>query len=179
MRIELKTVYDEETNKRLAEIYVKHFLEKQNKEYKKMYFLSLIVLVSCILSGLVSESFVFPLVGLAYFVFVIIFIEVAKRKTLPKNFIKANVVGCPYLVTFGLYDEYFYEKFENDVMIQESSIRYEFLQKVVETRDCFVLLTQRSQLFFIPKYVMDNAEAYAFRMFCGSRFPHIYKLVEE
>ena len=174
MNIEFKTVYNELANEQLADLYVKHFMDKQNNQYKKMIIFVVALAIFAMVMGIATENYPLCISSPFYLVFGFIMIRRAKKKVLPKTFVEMNGIGCPYNVTFGLYDEYFYEKFENNMSIQESSIRYEFLKKVVETPEYFVLMTKRSQLFFLPKRDMGYEKSLEFSMFCKARIPYIY-----
>lgn len=174
MRIEFRTVYDDLANEQLADLYVKYFMDKQNKQYKKMFIFVIVLAVWALVMGIATENYALCATSPLYFIFGCFMIHRVKKKVIPKNFIEANKVGCPYNVTFGLYDEYFYEKYENNMSIHESSIRYEFLKKVVETSECFILMTNRDQLFFLPKRDMGYENVLAFSAFCKFRLGYIY-----
>lgn len=177
MRIEFKTVYNQIVNEKLGNIYVQHFMEDQIKKFKFIRAISIIAaVISCVI-GVLLQHYYLVGAGLAYVTFVCLVISKTTKKALPKSFVDANGVGCPYNVTFGFYDEYFYEKFEGNMSITESSIRYEFLKKIVEMPDCFVLMSKRSQLFYLPKSDMGYENTMAFTAFCKSRLPYIYKVV--
>lgn len=179
MRIEFRTVYDNIENEKMGQLYAKHCIDEQLKQMKIVQgVLCGICLVGVGISAyleFVKEIYfptfifvIFALVGSLYY-------SRTKKKVFPKAFSRVNGIGCPYNVTFGLYDEYFYEKFENNMSISESSIRYEFLKKVVETPEYFVLMTKRTQIFFLPKRDMGYENALEFSAFCKSRLPYIYK----
>lgn len=174
MNIEFKTIFDEATNESLAKLFVKHFMDKQNKQYKNLLFFAVVLAAFSLITGVTTENYGLCAVGPLYLIVVFFFIRRAKNKTIPKSFVETNKVGCPYNVTFGLYDEYFYEKFENNMLISENSIRYEFLKKVVETPECFILMSKRRQLYFLPKRDMGYEAALEFSAFCKSRLPYIY-----
>ncbi len=176
MRIEFRTVFDDFANRQLADLYVKHFMDKQNKMYKKMIIFVVALVILATILGIVTENYPLCIASPFYLIFFFIILKRAKKKGLPKSFTDVNGVGCPYNVTFGLYDEYFYEKFENNMSISESSVRYEFLKKVVETPECFILMTKRSQLYFMPKRDMGYENALVFSAFCKARLQYIYKL---
>ena len=178
MRIEFKTIYDNIENEKMGQLYAKHCIDKQLKQLKTM---KALIFVICLLGlgfsmyldfvkGIFIPIVLFPFIGIGSF----LYCEWIKKKLYPKIFSEANGVGCPYNVTFGLYNEYFYEKFENNMCISEQSIRYEFLKKIVETPEYFILMTNRSQLFFLPKRDMGYENALAFSVFCKSRLPYIY-----
>ncbi len=179
MRIEFKTVYDNIENEKLGQVYAKHCIDKQLKQMNTM---KILLIVICVLGFFMSIGAVFvsdafiPLTLFPAFLIVgLIYIHWAKKKLFPKTFSDINGIGCPYNVTIGLYDEYFYEKFENNMSISESSVRYEFLKKIVETPEYFVLLTKRSHLYFLPKKDMGYENALEFSAFCKLRLPYIYK----
>lgn len=177
MRIEFNTVFDNFANENLAELYVKHCMDNQNKKYNQLIIFSIILAILSLVTGIATRKYPLCIVGFLYFLIVFFIIRKTKNKTLPKSMADNNGVGCPYNVTFGLYDEYFYEKFENNMSISEQSVRYEFLKKVVETPECFILMTKRSQLYFLPKRDMGYEAALEFSGFCKSRLPYIYKAV--
>lgn len=180
MRIEFRTVYDNIENEKMGQLYAKNCIDKQLKQLKTMKYLILFI---CLL-GLAFSIYIDLVKGIfvPYIIFVIfgvgssLYCEWVKKKLYPKVFTEVNGVGCPYNVIFGLYDEYFYEKFENNMSISEHSIRYEFLKKVVETPEYFVLMTKRTQIFFLPKRDMGYESALEFSAFCKSRLPYIYKV---
>ena len=174
MNIEFRTVFDVTTNEILAKLFVKHFMDKQNKQYKNLLIFAVILAAFSLISGVATENYGLCAVGPLYLLVVFFFIRRAKNKTIPNSFMENNKVGCPYNVTFGLYDEYFYEKFENNMLVFENSIRYEFLKKVLEAPDCFVLMTQRSNLYYLPKRDMGYENALEFSAFCKNRLPYIY-----
>lgn len=178
MRIEFTTVYDNFSNEKISKLYVKHFMDKQNKQYKQMIIFSVIIAIIAVALGLITINVLLLFTGPIYFLAAYFIVRRTKNKVLPKNFVEKNGVGCPYNVTFGFYDEYFYEKFENNMVVSENSIRYEFLEKIVETPDCFVLMTKRSVLFYLPKNDMGYENAVAFSEFCKSRLPYIYSFVK-
>ena len=180
MNIEFRTVYDSISNEKYGQLYAKHCIDKQLKQLKMMKYLILFI---CLL-GLAFSIYIDLVKGIfvPYILFVImgvvtsIYCERVKKKLYPKLFSEINGVGCPFSVTYGLYDEYIYEKFENNMSIYESSVRYEFLKKVVETPDCFVIMTKRSGIYFLPKCDMGYENALGFSEFCKSRLPYIYKV---
>ena len=174
MRIEFRTVYNELANEQLADLYVKYFMDKQNNQYKKMIIFVVALAIFAMVMGIATENYPLCISSPFYLIFGFIMIRRAKKKVLPKTFVEMNGIGCPYNVTFGLYDEYFYEKFENNMSISEQSIRYEFLQKIVETPEYFVLMTKRSQLYFLPKRDMGYEAVLEFSAFCKARLPYIY-----
>lgn len=176
MRIEFRTVYDDFANEKLAHLYAKHFMDKQNKLYKKMLIFIVVLAVWALIMGIATENYALCITSPFYLAFGYLIIRRAKKKAVPKNFIEINKIGCPYNVTFGLYDEYFYEKFENNMSISESSIRYEFLKKIVETPEYFVLMTKRTQIFLLPKRDMGYEAVLEFSAFCKGRLPYIYKI---
>ena len=178
MKIEFRTVYDNIENEKMGQLYAKYCIDKQLKQLKNMRIAIIVICILGFIFGIAferaSESFVpftlFPVL----LIFTLLYIRWVKKKLYPKLFTDLNNIGCPYNVTFGLYDEYFYEKFENNMSIQESSIRYEFLKKVVETPEYFVLMTERSQLFFLPKRDMGYEAVLQFSVFCKARLTYIY-----
>ena len=179
MKIEFRTVYDNIENEKMGQIYAKHCIDKQLKQLNTIKIAIVIICVLGFVLGMVADVTItdkfIPFTLFPFFlIFTLIYIWWVKKKLYPKSFIDANKIGCPYNVTFGLYDEYFYEKFENNMSIQESSIRYEFLKKVVETPEYFVLMTNRSQLFFLPKRNMGYENVLEFSAFCKYRLGHIY-----
>ncbi len=176
MRIEFNTVFDNIANEKLSQLYVEHFMEKQDKQYKKMKIFAIIVFIICCGLSVLQHRYIIALLGILYLVFVLALINNAKKKVLPKNFSEMNGVGCPYNVTFGFYDEYFYEKYENSMSISESSIRYEFLKKIVETPDSFVIMSKRFNLFYLPKIDMGYENVVEFSAFCKNRLPYIYHI---
>ncbi len=175
MNIEFRTIFDEISNEYLAQLYVKHFMDNQNKQYKKLLIFAGVLAAICVITGVTTKNYVLCTAGPLYLLLVYVIIRRAKKKVIPKSFIETNKIGCPYNVTFGFYDEYFYEKFENNMTISEQSIRYDFLKKIVETPDCFVLMTKRSSLFYLPKRDMGYENALGFSEFCKSRLPYIYQ----
>ena len=179
MRIEFKTVYNEIVNERLAELYVKYFMEKQIKQYNRIMLIMVVIAVLAVIMGFLTENY--PLIVSApfYLIFGFYITRRSKKKLLPKAFMDVNVIGCPYNVTFGFYDDYFYEKFEGNMCINESSIRYEFLKKVVETPDCFVIMTKRSQLFYLPKSDMGYENVMMLSAFFKSRLPYVLQVVDK
>ncbi|MBQ7114893.1 MAG: YcxB family protein [Clostridia bacterium] len=181
MRIEFRTVYDSIENEKMGQLYAKHCIDKQLKQLKTIRTLLLII---CLLGiGFCAflefaKDIYFPAAIFTIFgIFGALYCDWVKKKLYPKIFTDVNGIGCPYNVTFGLYDEYFYEKFENNMSISEQSTRYEFLKKVVETPECFILMTKRSQLYFLPKRDMGYEAALEFSGFCKARLPYIYKAV--
>ena len=178
MRIEFRTVYDSVENEKMGQLYAKYCIDKQLKQLKIAHW---ILCSICLLGVGISAYFEFAKdIQMPAFIFVVFaffsatYYKYAKKKFYPKAFIDINKIGCPYNVTFGLYDEYFYEKFENNMLVSENSIRYEFLKKVVETPEYFVFLTNRSQIFFLPKRDMGYEAVLEFSAFCRTRFPYIY-----
>ncbi len=174
MNIEFRTVFDEATTEYLAQAYVKYFIDKQNEQYKKMFVLAGIVAAFSFITGIATKNYGLCVVGPLYLILVYFIIRRAKNKTIPNSFMEHNKVGCPYNVTFGIYDEYFYEKFENNMLVCENSIRYEFLKKIVETPECFILMTKRSNFYHLPKRDMGYENVMAFSAFCRARLPYIY-----
>lgn len=178
MRIEFRTVYDEIANEQLADLYVKYFMDKQLKQLKNFKISLVIICVLGFIIGVLGEDVTGTFIPFSLFpcflVFGLVYLYLVKKKIYPKAFIDINKIGCPYNVTFGLYDEYFYEKFENNMLVSENSIRYEFLKKVVETPEYFVLMTNRSQIFFLPKRDMGYEAVLEFSAFCKLRLGHIY-----
>lgn len=178
MNIEFRTVYDSIENEKMAQLYAKHCIDKQLKQMKTMTICLVIICVLGFFLGMATEeatgTFIPYTLFPVFLVFSLIYIRWAKKKLYPKTFSEINGVGCPYNVTFGIYDEYFYEKFENNMIISENSIRYEFLKKVVETPEYFILMTKRSQLYFLPKRDMGYENVLALSAFCRSRLPYIY-----
>lgn len=179
MRIEFNTVFDNFANEHLAELYVKLCMDNQNKKYKQLIIFSIVLAALSFVTGIATRQYPLCPIGFLYFLFVFFIVRKTKKKTLPKSMADNNGVGCPYNVTFGLYDEYFYEKFENNMSISEQSIRYEFLKKIVETPECFILMTKRSQLYFLPKRDMGYEAALEFSDFCKARLPYIYSFKEK
>lgn len=177
MNIEFRTVHDVSENERMGQIYAQYCMDKQNKQYKKTLILGGIVAAFSSAVGIATDTLFLPVIGILYFILVFIFVNISKKKAVPKAFCEINNVGCPFNVTIGLYDEYFYEKYESNMLIQESSTRYEFLKKIVETPDYFVLLTKRTQLYFLPKRDMGYEAVLEFSTFCKSRLPYIYQVV--
>ncbi len=181
MNIEFRTVYDSISNERYGHIYAKHCIDKQRKQMNTMKILLILI---CVLGFFISIAAVFvsdafiPLTIFPVFLIVgLVYIRWVKKKLYPKTFTEINGVGCPFTVTYGLYDEYIYEKFENNMSIYESSVRYEFLKKVVETPEYFVLMTKRTGINFLPKRDMGYEAALEFSAFCRARLPYIYKMV--
>lgn len=180
MRIEFRTVYDNIENEKMGQLYAKHCIDKQLKQLKTMKLLiTLICLFGLFISiyidlvkGIFVPVFIFPFVAVSG----TLYCEWIKEKLYPKTFSDINGVGCPYNVTFGIYDEYFYEKWENNMSIQESSVRYEFLKKIVETPEYFILMTKRAQIYFLPKRDMGYESALEFSAFCKARLPYVYHL---
>lgn len=176
MRIEFRTVYDDYTNEKLGQIYSKHFIDNQKKAYNIMKVILVIIAAWSLIMGIATENYALCISGPLYIIFGFLIIGRAKNKVIPKSFAEQNKVGCPYNVTFGLYDEYFYEKVENNMLISEESVRYEFLQKLVETPEFFVMMTKRNQLFVLPKRDMGYEAAMEFSAFCKRRLPYIYSV---
>lgn len=178
MHIEFKTMFDNTVNEHMAKLYVNHFMDKQNKQCRNTIILTVVFAAMSVISGILNDMYYIGFIGIAYLAFILIVINLAKKKTIPKNLIEVNGVGCPFNETVGLYDEYFYVKFENNMSISEHSIRYEFLSKILETPDCFVLMTKRSHFFYFPKRDMGYENVIAFSEFCKTRLPYIYKSVK-
>ena len=178
MRIEFRTVYNNIENEKMGQVYARHCIDKQLKQMKTMKILIIIICVSGFLLGMVTnlttDSFIPFALFPAFLIFGLLYIRWVKKKLYPKMFTEVNGIGCPYNVTFGFYDEYFYEKFENNMIISENSIRYEFLKKIVETPEYFILMSKRSQLYFLPKRDMGYENALEFTAFCKERLPYIY-----
>ncbi len=178
MKIEFRTVYDNIENEKMGHIYTKHCIDKQLKQLNNMRICLIIICILGFILGIVGEEITGAFIPFSLFPgflgIGLVYIYWVKKKLYPKTFIEANKIGCPYNVTFGLYDEYFYEKFENNMLVSENSIRYEFLKKVVETSEYFVLMTSRSQLFFLPKRDMGYENVLEFSAFCKFRLGHIY-----
>ncbi len=156
---------------------------REVKQLKQLKIMKYLILFICLLG--LGFSFYLEFVKdifIPYFIFVVfgvgssLYCEWVKKKLYPKTFSEINGIGCPYNVTIGLYDEYFYEKFENNMSISENSVRYEFLKKVVETPECFVLMTKRSGIYFIPKCDMGYEASLEFSAFCKARLPYIYSV---
>ncbi len=180
MNIEFRTVYDNIENEKMGLLFAEHCVDEQLKQMKIIQG----ILCSVCLIGIGVSAYLDFVKDIQFpaFIFVIfallgsLYYNYTKKKIYPKVFSRANGVGCPYNVTFGLYDEYFYEKYENNMSIQESSIRYEFLKKIVETPEYFVLMTKRSQIFFLPKRDMGYESVMVFSSFCKARLPYIYTI---
>lgn len=180
MKIEFRTVYDSIENEKMGQLYAKYCIDKQLKQLKNMRIAIILICILGFIFGIAferaSESFVpftlFPVL----LIFTLLYIRWVKKKLYPKLFTDLNNIGCPYNVTFGLYDEYFYEKFENNMLVSENSIRYEFLKKVVETPEYFILMSKRSQLYFLPKRDMGYEAVLEFSAFCKARLPYIYQV---
>lgn len=178
MRIEFRTVYDSISNEKYGQLYAKHCIEEQLKQMKIIQgALCGICLVGVGISAYLDfvKNIYFPAFIFVVFAFLgSLYYSHTKKKIYPNAFSRINGVGCPYNVTFGLYDEYFYEKFENNMSISECSIRYEFLKKIVETPEYFILMSKRNQLYFLPKRDMGYEAVLEFSGFCKSRLPYIY-----
>ena len=178
MNIEFRTFYDNLENEKLGQLYAKYCIDKQLKQMKNMKIGLIIICILGFILGIVGEevtgSFIPFTLFPAFLVVGLIYIHWVKKKLYPKMFSDINGVGCPYNVTFGLYDEYFYEKFEGNMSISEQSIRYEFLQKIVETPEYFILMTKRSQIYFLPKRDMGYENVLAFSAFCRAGLGFIY-----
>ena len=177
MKIEFRTVYDDFENEKLGQIYSEHFIDKQNKLYNRMLIFITVLSIWALVMGFATKNYALSVASPFYMLFGFLIIRRAKKKAIPKSFVEHNKIGCPYNVTFGLYDEYFYEKFENNMLVSENSIRYEFLKKVVETPEYFILMSKRSQLYFLPKRDMGYEAALEFSAFCKARLPYIYQSV--
>lgn len=180
MRIEFRTVYDNIENEKMGQLYAKYCIDKQLKQMNSIKICIIIICVLGFVLGMVADVAVedkfIPYTIFPFFlIFTLIYIRWVRKKLYPKVFSDANGVGCPYNVTFGLYDEYFYEKFEGNMSISEQSIRYEFLKKIVETPEYFILMTKRSQLYFLPKRDMGYEAILEFSSFCKARLAHIYQ----
>lgn len=182
MRIEFRTVYDSFQNEKMGQLYAKHCIEKQIKQMNTMRnFIIGICILGFVLSSVVESlaNLFIPIIIFPVFLIVgLVYIHWAKKKLYPKIFSDANGIGCPYNVTFGFYDEYFYEKFENNMSVQESSVRYEFLKKVTETPEYFILMTQRSSIFFLPKRDMNSDDVMVLSSFFRMRLPHKYSFAQ-
>lgn len=178
MRIEFRTFYDNIENEKMGQLYAKYCIDKQLKQLKSMRVAIIVICVFGFLSSIILEAktnaFIpFTLFPLAL-IFSLAYIRWVKKKLYPKVFSDANEVGCPYNVTFGFYDEYFYEKFENNMSISEQSIRYEFLKKIIETHEYFILVSKRSQVYFLPKRDMGYEAVLELSGFFRTRLPYIY-----
>lgn len=178
MRIEFRTVYDNTENEIMGHLYAKYCIDEQLKQMK---IVQAVLCGICLLGVAISAYLEFVKgINMPAFLFVIfaflgsLYYSHAKKKIYPKAFSRINAIGCPFNVTFGLYDEYFYEKFENNMSISECSIRYEFLKKIVETPEYFILMSKRNQLYFLPKRDMGYEAVLEFSAFCKNRLPYIY-----
>ncbi len=182
MRVEFRTVYDSIENEKCAELYATYCIDKQLKQLKSMRIAITVICVFGFIFGIALENALGSFIPFTLFpvllVFTLLYVRWVKKKLYPKVFRELNAVGCPYNVTFGLYDEYFYEKFENNMCISEQSIRYEALQKLVETSEYFILMTNRNQIYFLPKRDMGYENILAFSAFCYGRLRHIYLFVK-
>ena len=178
MRIEFRTVYNNIENEKMGQLYANHCIDEQLKQMKIVQgILYGICLVGVGISAFLDfvKDIQFPAFIFVVFAFLgSLYYTHTKKKLYPKAFSRINGIGCPYNVTFGLYDEYFYEKYENNMTIQESSTRYEFLKKIVETPEYFILMSKRSVLYFLPKRDMGYEKALEFSSFCKNRLPYIY-----
>ena len=181
MKIEFRTVYDSIENEKMGQLYAKYCIDKQLKQLKNMRIAIIVICILGFVFGIALENALGSFIPFTLFpvllVFTLLYISWVKKKLYPKIFSETNGVGCPYNVTFGLYDEYFYEKFESNMTISEQSIRYEFLQKAIETPEYFILMTKRNQIYFLPKRDMGYEAALEFSAFCKARLPYIYKVV--
>ena len=178
MNIEFRTVYDTIENEKMGQLYAKYCMDDQLRQMKIVHY---ILCGICLIGVGISAYFEFVKdIHIPAFIFVAFaglssaYYSYTKKKIYPKAFSRINGVGCPYNVTFGLYDDYFYEKYEGSMSVSENSVRYEFLKKVVETPEYFVLMTQRTQVFFLPKRAMGYEPALEFSMFCKLRLGSIY-----
>lgn len=184
MRIEFRTVYDRIEFEIFGQLYAKHCIEKQLKQLNNIRLAIVIICVLGFVLGLASDitakdKFIPYTLFPFFLIFTLGYIWWVKKKLYPKTFVDINKIGCPYNVTFGLYGEYFYERFENNMIVSETSVRYEFLKRVVETCDYFILITNRTQVYFLPKRDMGYEETLSFSAFCKSRLGAIYKMADD
>lgn len=176
MNIELNTVYDSVGYEKFGQLCVKYCMEDEIKRLNRIiWFIGGAAVLEILFSviGAVNEPF-FPIT--LVFLAALIIVTVSKKRLLPKNITVSSAIGCPYGVTMGFYNEYFYVKTENCMSIQEVSVRYEFLKIAVETAEYFILMTQRGQAYFVPKKDMSFEDSLELSAFL-SRFSHIYKAV--
>ncbi len=175
MRVEFNTVYTDFENEKFAELYVKHCDDATVKKLKS--FLILVTVAACFaLVPALSISEFSMLVAIAlWYAFCLFYYFYTVKKLLPKNLAKLNKIICPSKITMGFYDEYFYEKTENNMRISESSIRYEFLKKVVETDEFFIVISKNHRGMLLPKRDIHPDDVMMLSNFFRSRVPHIFK----
>ncbi len=176
MNIEFNTVYTDYENKKLAELYVKHCDDATVKKLKRFLVLVTIAVCFALIPALsITEYSMLIAIGLWY-AFCLIYYFYTVKKLLPKNFEKANSINCPSKITMGFYDEYFYEKFENNMTVTEASLRYEFLKEVLETDEFFVIISKNHRAIILPKRDIAPDSIAGLSAFFRTRVPHIYKV---
>lgn len=179
MRIEFKTAYTDFENEKLAELYVKYGDSAQMKKMKS----SLIIIGVCaafaITSALLIQNYIMLAAIVLWLIFYVCYHFYVIKKALPQTMKKANKALCPSGVTVGFYDEYFYEKYENAMEVSEASIRYEFVNRLVETRSYFIIGTKNSRVSLIPKRDVPHESLIELSTFFRRSMPHIYKYIDK
>ena len=94
MKIEFRTIFDEAATEYLAQLYVKYFMDKQNKQYKTMLVFAGVLAAASLITGIATENYALCPVGPVYLVFVYYSVRRAKYKVIPKSFIDNNKIGC-------------------------------------------------------------------------------------
>jgi hypothetical protein len=179
MYIEFKTTYTDFENEILSELFVKYGDSAQTKKMKN----SLVVIVVCsvfaMLSAVLTHNDILVVGIVLWLLFYIGYHFYVMKKALPNVMKKANKVICPSAITLGFYDEYFYEKAENNMQVSEASIRYEFVNKCIETKEYFIIGTKNHRVILVPKRDVPPEKLIELSTFFKRRIPHIYKYIDK
>ena len=174
MKIEFNTVFTETESIKFSEYALRYCSPEYNKGVKKSIIIMIILAIVCAINGIILE--IYSITGCAIFALVLYIVSIIiRKKASPQATHKINVVGCPFDVTFGFYDEYFYQKVQNNMIIEEISERYEFLDYVVETPEYFLLLNKRRRGCIFHKGYLNCNDVATLSAFFKTRFPEIYR----
>lgn len=174
MRVEFKTAYTEFENKKLSELYFKYCNDANVKGLKKFIIVSTVCVALASICAIFTDAAM--VAGFAlWYAFCLGYYFYTVKKLLPKKMAKVNRIICPSQITMGFYDEYFYEKCENNMQISEASIRYEFLKEVLETDEYFVILSKNHRAMLLQKRDIPPEAVMQLSGFFRARLPHIYK----
>ena len=179
MKVEFKAVFSHTECQKFGEYVIKYCSPEYNKVLKRNIIAMAILTGIAIISGILSEIYVVAVtVAFAFIAFVALLVY-NKNKKVPQSLCKSNMVGVPYNVTYGFYDEYFYEKSENNMSITETSARYEFLDHIIETPEYFLLLSKRRNGYIFHKSYVNFDDLAVLSNFFKTRLPNVYKFKEK
>ncbi len=175
MKIEFNTVFSEAECRRFSEYVTRYCSPEYNKNRKKNIILISVLVAVGGISGIISRQYeITSLLFIAFIAYIALLIY-NRKKAIPKANVKYNIVGCPYNVKYAFFDEYFYEKFQNNMIVEEIYVKYEFLDYIVETPDCFLLLTKRRMGHIFFKNYMNPEDVAVLSDFFKTKYSGVYK----